>query len=106
MTEKSIEYVIRLAIDDRYRHRHSHEKGKILFFSIQYETRIHDAWHPVVRYDTAHGFAHRDLFTMSGTIEKTPIFNQDFNSSLTFAENDLRTNWKWYKKRFQGEDNE
>ncbi len=32
--------------------------------------------------------------------KKTPLFNQDFNDALTFAENDLKTNWELYKKRF------
>jgi len=32
--------------------------------------------------------------------KKTPLFNQDFNDALTFAENDLKTNWESYKKRF------
>jgi hypothetical protein len=37
------------------------ERGKIVFFRVQYETKINLIWYPVVRYDTAHGFAHRDL---------------------------------------------
>ena len=54
----------------------------------------------VVRYDTAHGFAHRDLLNLKEDAKKTPLFNQDFNDALTFAENDLKTNWELYKKRF------
>lgn len=33
-------------------------------------------------------------------LKKTPLFNQDLNDALTFAENDLKTNWELYKKRF------
>ncbi len=75
-------------------------KGKVMFFRVQYETKIDNEWHPVVRYDTAHGFAHRDLITLKGEIVKTPLFNQDFNDALTFAESDLKSNWEYYKKRF------
>jgi hypothetical protein len=71
-----------------------------------YETKIKDAWYPVARYDTSHGFAHRDLLDIKGGVKKTPLFNQDFNNALTFAENDLKLNWFYYKNRFLGEENE
>ena len=95
-----VEYIIRIGPSDRYRHLHVNERGKIVFFRIQYETKVGEQWHPVVRYDTAHGFAHRDLMNLNGTVVKTPLFNQDFNDALTFAESDLKANWIHYKKRF------
>lgn len=95
-----VEYIIRIGISVRYRHLHVHERGKVVFFRIQYETKVGEQWHPVVRYDTAHGFAHRDLMNLNGTVVKTPLFNQDFNDALTFAESDLKANWIHYKKRF------
>jgi len=98
-----VEYVIRIGLDGRYRHLHVQERGKIVFFRIQYEIRVDDQWYPVVRYDTAHGFAHRDLLSLDGSVAKTPLFNQDFNDALTFAESDLKTNWEHYRKRFLGE---
>ncbi len=97
---QEIEYVLRLGTDDRYRHRHIREKRKVIFFSVQYETMIENKWHPVVRYDTAHGFAHRDLFTRKGEVIKTPLFVHDYNSALAFAESDLKANWEMYKKDF------
>lgn len=105
MFKKQIEYKIRLGPDDRYRHLHIKERGKIIFFRVQYETKINDIWYPVVRYDTAHGFAHRDLLNIKGRVIKTPLFKQDYNDALTFAESDLKTNWEYYKKRFlEGKD--
>ena len=77
-----------------------------MFFRVQYETKISNTWHPVVRYDTAHGFAHRDMLKKDGTVTKTPLFNQDYNDALTFAENDLKSNWSYYKKRFSEESDE
>jgi hypothetical protein len=53
-----------------------------------------------VRYDTAHRFAHRDLMDKKGTIIKTPLFIQDYNDALTFAESDLKSNWEAYKSKF------
>src|SRR4030042_2113199 len=106
MSKKKVEYVIRIGPSDRYRHLHMQEKGKILFFRVQYETRINDTWYPVVRYDTAHGYAHRDFMSLKGSVKKTPLFNQDYNDALTFAEYDLKSNWEFYKKRFLEEKDE
>ncbi len=103
MHEKTIEYALRIGLSDRYRHLHIQHDGKIVFFRVQYETQIGGLWYPVVRYDTAHGFAHRDLINIHGDIKKTPLFNQDYNNALTFAESDLKTNWHLYKRAFTEE---
>ena len=94
------EYVVRLSAVDRYRHLHVRSGKRIVFFRVQLETLIEGEWLPVVRYDTAHGFAHRDLMGRHGQVEKTPLFNQDMNDALTFAESDLKTNWLSYRSRF------
>ncbi len=62
--------------------------------------RLNGKWFPVVRYDTSHGFAHRDILNMKGEKRKTPIFVSDKNDALTFAENDIKDNWEVYKQRF------
>ena len=98
--EQATEYVVRLSSEDRYRHVHVRVKGRIVFFRIQLETLVEGKWMPVVRYDTAHGFVHRDLLDKRGHSIKTPLFNQDLNDALTFAESDLKTNWLSYRKRF------
>ena len=41
-----------------------------------------------MRYDTARGFAHRDLLNRHGEAQKTPLFNMDYNEALSFAESD------------------
>lgn len=97
---REVEYVIRLGISDRYRHKHVRGKGRVVYFRIQYETRLEDKWYPVVRYDTAHGFAHRDLINRKGEVVKTPLFISDYNDALTFGESDLKANWEIYKERF------
>lgn len=99
--ETETEYVIRIGLTDRYRHMHVRRHGRIVFFRLQYETKLNDEWYPVVRYDTAHGFAHRDIMNRTGrVVSKTPLFNQDYNDALTFAENDLKLNWEHYRQRF------
>lgn len=98
---KRTEYLARLDVDDRYRHLHVRVRGRISQFRVQLETRIDGLWCAVVRYDTAHGFAHRDLLDRKGrVVEKTPLFDQNYDEALTFAESDLKTSWEFYKHLF------
>ena len=99
---KEIEFIVMLTPEDRYRHRHARFKGDIISFVVQYETKLLGKWFSVVRYDTEHGFAHRDLFDRKGSKKKTPIFVKDYNEALTFAEYDIKSNWKIYKQVFIG----
>ena len=103
---KITEYAVPLGSDSRYRHYHSSERGRVVEFCVQYEIYIHGKWCPVVRYDTAHGFAHRDFMDLKGVVSKTPLFTNDYNEALTFAESDIKSNWTIYKLRFIGEYNE
>lgn len=54
----------------------------------------------MVRYNTRHGFAHRDLLDRKGERQKTPIFTKDYNEALTFAEYDIKSNWRIYRQQF------
>ena len=61
---KESRFTVMLTSEDRYRHHHVRFKRDVLGFVVQYETRLEGKWLPVVRYDTRHGFAHRDLFRL------------------------------------------
>ena len=67
---------------------------------VQYELKIKDEWYPVVRYDTVHGFAHKDIVPYKGEAHKETLPFNDFNLALTFAEKDLRDNWQKYRERY------
>ena len=97
---KEREFVILLSHDSRVRHYHSRLKQQVIEFMVQLEVNIKGEWRPVVRYDTAHGFAHRDIFYGDGRAEKVPLPIGDYNSTLTFAELDVRSNWELYRQRF------
>ena len=94
------EYLFDLELGCRLRHRHTRTKNKVIDFAVQIEVRTDDQWTPVVRYDTAHGFAHQDIMHADGKVEKIPMFARDYNEALTLAEADLKTNWALYKSRF------
>jgi len=97
-----IEYLIYLTAEstDRLRVSAQKEKGIILEFVVQYEALISDQWQPIVRYDTAHGFAHKDVMKVDGQKIKQPLFFETYNLSLTYATIDLKVNWKKYKEGF------
>jgi len=97
-TEK--EFVVLLGNDCRLRHYHNRMKQEVIEFMVQLEIQFKGDWKPIIRYDTAHGFAHRDAYHPDGRVEKTPLAMGDYNSILTFAEFDLRTNWELYRERF------
>lgn len=79
------------------------EHGQVVKFIVQLECRfIEDGkMAPVVRYDTAHGFAHCDRLHPYETSTKITIATQDYNEALTFAIDDLVRNWSVYRRRFE-----
>jgi len=55
----------------------------------------------VVRYDNAHGFAHRDVLDPAGNlVEKKVLKLGTLAEVLEFAEQDLSDRFEWYAERF------
>ena len=79
----------------------THSRGKITAFVVQLECQIAEHWHPVIRYDTAHGFAHCDILKPDGSQEKRALSIHDFNEALTYAQDDLRAHYRRYCERFK-----
>ncbi len=102
---KTIEYIFYLSstYEDRLRVQAYKEKNEILEFVVQYEANIRNRWHPVIRYDTSHGFAHRDLIRPDGSMQKQPLFFENYNMALTYATEELKQNWQKYRQRFEEE---
>jgi len=97
---QKIEYVIYLTAEstDRLRVNAKKEKGEILEFVVQYEALISEDWKPIVRYDTAHGFAHKDIMRADGEVIKQPLFFESYNLAFTYATIDMKANWKKYRE--------
>ena len=88
---------------DRIRVIAEKEKGVILSFVVQYEALINNKWREIIRYDTRHGFAHKDVIHPNGKKDKQPLFIQDYNAAFTFAMDDLKTSWAWYRRGYEME---
>ena len=95
-------YIFMLSDKDRKRHEHLTDKGIVIEFVVQYETLFANKWIPIVRYDTAHGYAHKDLMNPDGSKEKTFLGIVDLNDALTLADTDIKENWERYKERYLG----
>ena len=92
-------FVLPISADMRIRHYHRTYRGRVEAFSLQLEIEVGGQWRPVIRYDTAHGTAHIDRFTMAGKKRKEWL-RLDFREALTRAERDLKTNSLTYRDRF------
>ena len=102
---KELRFTVMLSPDqkDRLRVIASKEKSEIVRFVVQYEAYINDSWRNIVRYDTSHGFAHKDIIHPNGTVNKQPLPFTDFNIAFTFAMQDLKVSWKWYRIAYEKE---
>ena len=70
-------------------------------FTVQYEAVIDGRTYPVVRYDCAHGYPHRDLLDAEGrNVAKLWLAGWDLATALDHARKDLRANWRTYRADF------
>ena len=100
MNEKEFFIFLGNQFKDRIRVRLKKDKGVILDLIIQYEAMINAKWIPIVRYDCAHGFFHRDLLLPNGDKEKKAIEVPDLKYAFTFSKQDLVDKWEWYKEQY------
>ena len=79
------------------------EHGQVLKFAVQLESRFgqSDDWIAVVRYDTAHGFAHLDRLHPYQEAIKIVMPTRDYSEALNTAIDDLTDNWTKYRRRYE-----
>lgn len=78
------------------------EGNAVVAFTVQYETTVDGKRAPVVRYDGAHGYAHRDLLDRRGWVRdkwRLPG-NPSYKEALAFGRRDLLAKWASYREAF------
>jgi hypothetical protein len=102
---KEISYLSRLAPgkEDRLRVGAMIDRAHVRRFVVQYEAYIDGRWQPIIRYDTAQGFAHRDIYHARNPPMKEVLAVQDFNEAFTFAIRDIRLLWRYYRDGYEKE---
>ena len=99
---RTVEFRRVLDEDIALRVRFEVDSGEVVMFAVQLECKFEgNVWTPIVRYDTAHGFAHRDRMHPHQAIEKTEMRVRDFNEGLTVAMFDLVNNWSDYRRSYE-----
>ena len=93
------EHIIPYSKDARKRHYHSAIRSKVVKFMVQLEIEYKGNWKEVVRYDCAHGYAHRDSYNLIGKQKKEELY-LNFEDALTLADDDIDENWETYKHKF------
>jgi hypothetical protein len=94
-------WTIELIADEiRIRCKYRRRRRRVVQYTVQLEIRHEERWQPVVRYDTAHGFCHRDVIHADGSQDKTPVFYGDANETFTRAIEDVRANWEAHRARY------
>ena len=96
------EYALDDAAQNWLRVRIWKEAGQVVRFTVQHETTDVGKRLPVVRYDTSHGFAHRDRLDRRGrVIAKDALApGLPLSNALVIAERDLKQNWRSYRHDF------
>lgn len=84
----------------RLRVRFVVESGVVLQFTVQLEWFSEDEWIGLIRYDTAHDFAHCDTMHPYQPTTKTRLPVAEYGDALTFAIEDLSVNWQRYRRRY------
>lgn len=100
---RQVEFHRLLNDDNALRVHFELEHGQVLKFVVQLECRFieDDDFIPVIRYDTGHGFAHCDRLHPYEKSAKITMATQNHNEALTFAMDDLASNWRDYRRRFE-----
>lgn len=78
-------------------------RGQVQAFVVQYEAVIFGQRYPIVRYDCAHGFVHRDVLNHRGeVIDKQPLPEQhDLNVALQVAIAEMKAERGRFRAAFE-----
>jgi len=79
------------------------EHGQIISFVVQLECQFtgESEWIAVIRYDTVHGYTHRDTMHPFKEAKKARMSVKDYNEAFTSAINDVINNRHDYRRRYK-----
>lgn len=98
---KETSYEVMLDKEIRLRVQFTRERNQITAFVVQLEYFINEKWHPVIRYDTSHQFAHCNILRPDGSQMKQPMPVTGYNEALTYAQTDIMANFRRYSARYK-----
>jgi len=75
------------------------EGGEITDFALVYYTVIGGVEHQILRYDCAHGSAHKDVFYVKPP-QKQKLPGLSLKTLFTMGFEDIEKNWRVYKEKY------
>lgn len=93
------EYRYPLSLEDELVVEMEIERSNIVDFKVMYNTIIKGKEHQVVRYDCAHGYAHKDILYEKPK-RKEIMADIEYDELLDIAKDDIERNWEQYKKKY------
>ena len=102
MSEKEFLIYLDDKRENRYRYWHMWVQGEIIEFRIQCEAFIAGHWHPIVRYDSAHGRPHRDVLHPDSPETKEWYPGYRNADVVSIGQRDIAANWLTYRKGMKG----
>lgn len=102
------EYVLPLLFDEntneiaRIRIRLFLKKSRLRDYTVQLEYKVKGDWKEVIRYNYAHGFAHRDIHSITGKKWKEELGGAiDLNIFVQMGKKDITENFEEYIRNFE-----
>jgi hypothetical protein len=94
-------FVVTFTHEDEVLVRFEREVHTMVKFSVQYRAKIQGEWRPIVRFDTAHGYAHQDTSYPDGRQKTRKMKLDDYGVALTQALRDVKARWEFYRERYE-----
>ena len=77
------------------------QKGVMVGFRLNLRTKWNGVWHPVIRYDTCHGYPHVHRFWRGVDVAEElthPAFRlDDFTAAFVSLWNDIKERWEAHR---------
>lgn len=100
---KHVEYVHLLPPTDKVRVRFKKDWGRVLSFAVQYYALVKGQWRSIIRVDTVHGFAHKDIYHYLHGKKYTILLSEnlrDYNNLLNESVRDIKQNFERIKRNY------
>ncbi len=101
--KKEMDFIYYFDLDNRLRVSALKEKKEIQEFIVQYEAFIQKKWRSIVRYDTSHGFIHKDTMHPDQKQDRFPIFFMPYEVAFTYPIADIKRFWQIYRDNYEKE---
>src|SRR3972149_3800365 len=100
---RTVEFRRLLDYENALRVMFESERGQIIRFVVQLECQFIEGgdWVVVVRFDAAHGYAHRDVMHPNRREEKTRMPVQDYNDLVRLEMSDVVAKRYEYRRRYE-----